>query len=124
MALQDENVKLTVAVNEQKQTIDTMKEHAEQQAAQVQELQTGLNAANADKVRLEKTLREHDLAALARDNPKLIEDKMNKATARVWRDLEATTGAAPRQDSTPPKDATIKRKSTFKKLEDVNAPAQ
>lgn len=126
MALQDENVKLNVAVQQQKQTINTMKEHAEQQAAQVTELQNGLNAANSDKARLEKTLRDHDLAALARDNPKLLEDKMNKATARVWRDLETTTGATPRAEpipSTPTKAAPVKpgKKSTFKKLGEVNA---
>ena len=127
--LQDRNAKLTVAVEEQKQAIAALNKHAEEQAAQVQELQTGLNAANSDKARLEKTLREHDLAALARENPKVLEDKMNKATARVWRDLETTTGAAPRVEPaqpntvTPTNPAPAKpgKKSTFKKLGDVNA---
>ena len=128
MALQDENIKLNVAVQQQKQAIDKLQKHAEEQAAQVQELQTGLNAANSDKAKLEKTLREHDLAALARENPKIIEDKMNKATARVWRDLEATTGATPRPEPTQPSSAAAPakpgKKSTFKKLENANAPVQ
>lgn len=139
--LQDRNAKLTVAVEEQKQAIVALNKHAEEQAAQVQELQTGLNAANKDKAQLEKTLREHDLAALARANPKVLEDKMNKATARVWRDLEVTTGAEPKADpsglassdrSNKPdpaptgaaKPSSTKTKKTFKKLEDVNAAAQ
>jgi len=124
--LQDRNAKLTVAVEEQKQAIAALNKHAEEQAAQVQELQTGLNAANSDKARLEKTLREHDLAALARENPKVLEDKMNRATARVWRDLETTTGATPRAEppaAAPAKDVPTKpgKKSTFKKLGDTNA---
>ena len=132
--LQDRNAKLTVAVEEQKQAIAALNKHAEEQAAQVQELQTGLNAANKDKAQLEKTLRENDLAALARSNPKVLEEKMNKATARVWRDLEVSTGADPKPDarvseksatsSVTSTKLTTSKKKTFKKLEDVSAPAQ
>lgn len=116
MALQDTNAKLNVAVDEQKQAIDTLNKHADEQAAQLQELQTGLNQANNDKQQLEKTLRDHDLAALARNNPKLLEDKMNRATNRTWRDLETTTGAVP----LPP----VKPSSKPKKQEDANGTAQ
>ena len=108
-----DNAKLETAVKEQEDAISSMKQHAEEQAKQVQELQTGLNAANDDKISLEKTLRDHDLAALARKNPKLLEDKMNKATDRVWRDLEVTTGAVLPPESTAAKST---KKSHFKKL--------
>lgn len=122
MALQDENVKLHVAVEQQKQAIDALQKHAEEQAAQVQELQTGLNAANNDKEQLERTLRDHDLAALARNNPKVIEDKMNRATSRVWKDLETTTGADPaKADRAHP---VAKKPTKVPAKEDANAPAQ
>ena len=97
---------------------------------QVQTLQQGLNAANADKAQLEKTLRNHDLAALARENPALLEGKMNRATARVWQDFETLTGAKPNPATTPTAQTTAttttdaKNKSPFKKLEDLNATAQ
>ena len=119
-----DNAKLTTAVAEQKQAIDIMQKHSEQQAVQVQELQQGLNTANADKAKLEKTLHDHDLAALARDNPALIEGKMNRATARVWQDLETITGAKPRPAAAPTAATAVKNTSHFKKLEDVNAKAQ
>ena len=125
-----DNAKLTTAVDEQKQAIDIMQKHSAQQAVQVQTLQQGLNAANADKAQLEKTLRNHDLAALARENPALLEGKMNRATARVWQDFETLTGAKPNPATTPTAQTTAttttdaKNKSPFKKLEDLNATAQ
>lgn len=120
------NAKLTTAVDEQKQAIDIMQKHSAQQAVRVQVLQQGLNAANADKAQLEKTLRNHDLAALARDNPALLEGKMNRATARVWQDFETITGAEPKPTTQPKSQTTTDTKTTshFKKLEDLNATAQ
>lgn len=106
--LEANNAVLEMAVKEQKSTIDTLQQHAKDQAQQVVELQTDLNDANGYRATLEKLLREHDLTALARSKPGLIENRMNTATAKVWDDLEALTGST-------------HDKSHFKSMDEVNA---
>lgn len=112
--LEANNAKLEVSINEQKNTIDALQKHALNQAQQVVELQTNLNAANDYRATLEKLLREHDLTALARSKPGLIENRMNAATAKIWDDLEALTGGNVSNNTT-------ENKSTFKSLDEVNA---
>lgn len=106
--------KLELAINEQADTINALEQHAEDQAQQVVELQTNLNAANNYRATLEKLLREHDLTALARSRPGLIENRMNAATTRLWDDLEALTGGGVPDNST-------ETDSTFRPLDEVNA---
>lgn len=110
--LEADKAELTVSVKLQQDTIAVLKSHAEEQAAQVNELQTNLNTANIYRDTLEKKLRDHDLTALARAKPKLIEDRMNAATTAIWNDLEAITG-----NTTAP---TTGGTSHFKSIEDVN----
>lgn len=112
--LEANNAKLELSISEQKDTINALEKHAEDQAQQVVELQTNLNAANEYRSTLEKLLREHDLTALARSKPGLIENRMNTATAKLWDDLEALTGSKTT-------DNTTENKSTFKSLDEVNA---
>jgi hypothetical protein len=106
--LDADRAKLEVAVQSQKDAISALQLHAKTQAEQLVELQTNLNTANSYRDTLEKKLRDHDLTALARAKPKLIEDRMNAATAAIWNDLETITGSNP---------AT----SNYKSLDDVNA---
>lgn len=108
--LEANNAKLELSINEQKDTINALEKHAEDQAQQVVELQTNLNAANSYRATLEKLLREHDLTALARSKPGLIENRMNTATAKLWDDLETLTGGN-----------VSNNKSTFKSPGEVNA---
>jgi chromosome segregation ATPase len=136
-ALLKDKATLEIAVKEQQAAIDAMQKHAEEQAQQVQELQAGLADANSDKAQLEKKLRQHDLQVMAQDNPALLEERMNRATQRVWRDLEKTTGGQPSplpDESTKPnataavqpaaKDQNKTHKSLFKKMENTDAVAQ
>lgn len=138
--LMADNAKLETAVKLNEETIKVMKDRAEQQAKQVVELQQGLNEANVARKELEQKFRKHDLDALARENSKALEFRMNRATARVWRDFETMTGGtpdpmpaetqpAPKPDATSvpeqavptPPAAPRKKKSTFKTMEEINA---
>jgi len=101
-----DRVKLETAVKEQEQAIQAIQKHAAEQAAQVTELQKGLADANKDKSDLEAKLHSKDLAAMGRQDSKGLEDKMNRATERVFRDLEKVTGATPIATPTDKKDAT------------------
>jgi hypothetical protein len=84
------------------------------------ELQTNLNTANSYRDILEKKLRDHDLTMLARAKPKLVENRMNAATAAVWNDLETITGGIPDTPVTPTAPTTGST-SHYKSLNDVNA---
>jgi hypothetical protein len=86
------NAKLETAVKLNEETIKVMRDKAEQQAQQVVELQQGLNEANIARKELEAKFRRHDLDAIARANSKALELRMNRATEKVWRDLETLTG--------------------------------
>ena len=90
--LQENNAKLTVAVQVNEETIKVMKEHDTQQAAQINELQEGLNRATQDRKDLEAKFRNKDISAMGRKDAKLLEDKINRATQRAFDDLEKTTG--------------------------------
>lgn len=50
-------------------------------------------AAEEGKHALEKLLSKHDLGALAKRKPGLIERRANDATKRLWDDFETATGA-------------------------------
>ena len=116
--LEANNAKLEIAVESQKDAISALQLHARDQAIQVTELQTNLNTANSYRDTLEKKLRDHDLTVLARAKPKLIEDRMNAATAAVWNDLETITGSKPATTVTPPAPTTGST-GHFKSLNDV-----
>lgn len=90
--LQENNAKLTVAVQTNEETIKVMKDHDEQQAKQINELQDGLNKATQDRMDLESKFRNKDIAGMGRKDAKLLEEKINRATQRAFDDLEKTTG--------------------------------
>ena len=113
-----DNATLIVSVQSQKDAISALQLHARDQATQVTELQNNLNTANSYRDTLEKKLRDHDLTVLARAKPKLIEDRMNAATAAVWNDLETITGGNPATTVTPTATGSTSR---YKSLNDVNA---
>lgn len=84
--------KLESAVRLNEETIKAMKAKSEEQAQQVVELQQGLNEANTARKDLEAKFRKYDLNALARTDSKALELRMNRATEKVWKDLETLTG--------------------------------
>lgn len=122
--LEADRAKLEIAVQSQRDAISALQLHAKDQATQVTELQTNLNTANSYRDTLEKKLRDHDLTALARAKPELIEDRMNAATAAVWADLEAITGGKTATTVEPTVKTTAPAATStshYKSLNDVNA---
>ena len=128
-ALMDEKARLTVQVAEQKQAIDALQAHAAAQAQQVTELQQGLNAATQARRDLENKFNNRDINQWGRQDAQQLEDHMNAATERVFRDLEITTGARPSDKPLPtPSKAQVKNApkkpgtvEPFKHLDGVNA---
>jgi hypothetical protein len=118
--LEADRAKLELAVQSQTDAISALQLHARNQATQMTELQTNLNTANSYRDILEKKLRDHDLTMLARAKPKLVENRMNAATAAVWNDLETITGGIPTATVTPTV-PTTGNAGRYKSLNDVNA---
>lgn len=116
--------KLEAAVKLNEEAIKAMKAKSEQQAQQVVELQQGLNDANTARKELEAKFRKYDLNALARTDSKALEDRMNRATERVWQDLETLTGKpqppAP-LPAKPGKAPAAVKANPYKTMEQINA---
>ena len=77
----------------QDDTINAMIEDREKFAELNKELQTNLSKANAYKDVLIGKLRKHDLAKLSLRKPGLVEKKINNGTKKLFRSLEAISGA-------------------------------
>lgn len=82
-----QNAVLTVAVDEQKKTINAMREFQAKQAKDIGDLQTNLSASEERRARLEAIFARHDMNALARKDPKAIEQRMNRASERMVKEL-------------------------------------
>lgn len=93
-----ENIaKLETAVRIQEETIKAQQEAAKKQNAAMLGLQQDVMQAESQRRDLEIKLRKHDLEALARSRSGELEQKMNQATIRAFRDIEVLTGAKPQQ---------------------------
>ena len=92
--LTENTAKLETAKLIQDDTINTLIEDRERFAELTSELQGNLDKANAYKDVLIGKLRKHDLAALSLKKPGLVEGKINNGTAKLFRSLEALSGAA------------------------------
>lgn len=83
-ALAEANSKLTMGIETQKQTIDTIKSKYDLQASSL----TGLLAANAtlsqEKENLSNKLMKHDLEELSRRKPVLVETRINNGTKELF----------------------------------------
>jgi hypothetical protein len=82
-----DKAKLELAVQQQEETIRWMTEFQARQSADLNQLQSNLSTAEAERNKLTDLLSRHDLTTLARRKPQLIEDRMNAATQRVMREL-------------------------------------
>ena len=87
MTLQSNNAKLEVAINTQKQTISSMKENFEKQAAALTDLSAANQALNSEKDALSTKLMKHDLEELSRRKPVLIERRINNGTKKLFSDF-------------------------------------
>jgi hypothetical protein len=93
--LTENTVKLETAKQLQDDTITAMIEDREKFAELNKELGLKLNAANKYKDVLIGKLRKHDLAKLSLRKPGLVEKRINNGTDKLFRSLEALSGAAP-----------------------------
>ena len=91
--LTENTAKLETAKQMQDETINIMIEDREKFAELNKELGLKLNAANVYKDVLIGKLRKHDLAKLSLRKPGLVEKKINNGTNKLFRSLEAISGA-------------------------------
>ena len=82
------NIKLEMAVEEQKAAIESIKESYEQQGKSLQNLMNRNAQIEAEKDRYLDIFRRHNLDKLALAKPGLIENRINKATASVFEEIE------------------------------------
>lgn len=87
--LTEEIVSLEKAVETSEITINQLREQAVFQAGINQKLQQERQAATEYQGRLLKVLRSHDLTALAKAKPGLIENRINEGTQTVFDNLES-----------------------------------
>lgn len=82
------NFKLELAVEEQKRTIETIKENFEKQGQALQNMSRANARIEAEKDRYLDIFRRHNLDKLALAKPGLIETRINNGTASVFEDIE------------------------------------
>ena len=90
--LQENNAKLEVAVDTAESSIETLQADALKSAELTKKLQTDLQRAEKYGDNLRNRLRELDLVQDAIRDSANLEGRMNGATAKLWRELEAATG--------------------------------
>jgi len=85
------NIKLESAVEEQKQTIQAIKDNLEKQGKALQNMQRKNAQIEADKDKYLSILSKHNFEKLAIARPGLMELRFNKGTNDVLRELENDT---------------------------------
>jgi septal ring factor EnvC (AmiA/AmiB activator) len=88
--LSADRARLETAVKIQQDTIQSMTDFYASQAENLTQLQKDLANAESEKDKLSELLSRHDLTALARRKPKLIENRINAATQRVIQELRGS----------------------------------
>ena len=87
--LNTENVALQTAAATNEATIRSLELNAKQQAEAMMGLQSRNQELNAERDSYMRIFADHDLTKLARARPGSIETKANRATADVFRSVEA-----------------------------------
>lgn len=87
--LNTENVALQTAAATNEATIRSLEANAKQQAEAMMGLTNRNNELNAERDSYMRIFADHDLTKLARARPGSIELKANRATAEVFRSVEA-----------------------------------
>jgi hypothetical protein len=82
--LKDNNVRLTIAIEEQKQTIATIQSKYERQASSLTSLLSSNATLSQEKENLSNKLMKHDLEELSRRKPALIETRINNGTKELF----------------------------------------
>jgi hypothetical protein len=93
--LRENNSQLKIVAEDNKRTIETMKEDAETNAELAAELTISLQESEQRRNALINTFRKHDLTNLALKKPGLIEKRLNNGTEKAFDDIESITGNTP-----------------------------
>mgnify|MGYP000106100256 CR=1 FL=1 len=91
--LRENNARLEIAAQTSQDTITKLQQDAAQFEAANNQLRSQLNEAEAYSDDLQAKLRNHNLTVLTAQKPGLIETRVNRATARLFDEMEALTGA-------------------------------
>ncbi len=89
--LTENNAKLEVANQTNKETIDTLQKDAERFSELNNKLQKDLQSAESYTDDLRKRLNNHNLTKLSKENPTAIEKRINDATKKLFEDIEKDT---------------------------------
>jgi biopolymer transport protein ExbB/TolQ len=89
--LKGNQIVLETEIQKQNESIERYLEQQKNQQVQLDQLESEKRAAMEDVNRLRKTFAKHDLDKLALAKPGLIENRINKASARVMATLEEIT---------------------------------
>ena len=85
--LKENNVKLELAVEEQKEAMEAIKKSYETQGKALLNMQSRNAQIEAEKAEYLDIFRRHNLNKLAEAKPGLIETRINKGTAAVFGDI-------------------------------------
>jgi hypothetical protein len=94
-ALIENTAKLQMAKQVQDDTISALVSDQKKFAKLNSDLRANLDKANDYKDVLIGKLRKHNLSKLSLKKPLLVEKRINAATAKLFKSLEALSGAAP-----------------------------
>ena len=86
--LKENNLKLELAVEEQKEAIEAIKESYEKQGAALNNLSQKNAQIEAEMAGYLDIFRRHNLNMLAEAKPGLIEKRINDGTVAVFKDIE------------------------------------
>jgi len=86
--LKENNVKLELAVEEQKEAMEAIKKSYETQGKALLNMQSRNAQIEAEKAEYLDIFRRHNLNKLAEAKPGLVETRINKGTAAVFGDIE------------------------------------
>jgi|TARA_R110000782_G_scaffold268621_1_gene365306 biopolymer transport protein ExbB/TolQ len=89
--LKGNQIVLETEIEKQNESIERYLEQQKNQQVQLNQLEADKQAAMKDVNRLRKTFAKHDLDQLALAKPGLLQNKINKASARVMTTLEELT---------------------------------
>ena len=89
--LKGNQIVLETEIQKQNESIERYLEQQKNQQVQLDQLESEKRAAMEDVNRLRKTFAKHDLDRLALAKPGLLQNKINKASARVMTTLEELT---------------------------------
>ena len=107
--LNQHNVALQAAAEQNEATIKSMEQRAKQQAEQMQGLQTSSAQWEKQARDAQKIFADHNFTKLARLKPEMIEKRANAATAEVFRSVENDSREIDQLDDTEQDDTDVKQ---------------